>query len=42
MRKKSNPWTQSSWERGYNESDEDYRERISELNAYRDFFMYND
>lgn len=41
MARKSNSWSQCSWERGYNESDEDYRERISDLNAYRDF-MFDD
>jgi hypothetical protein len=38
---KNKNWSQCSWERSSYESDEDYRERISDLNAYRDF-MFDD
>ena len=34
-------WNQCSWERGAFESDDDYQERIADLNAYRDY-MWGD
>jgi hypothetical protein len=39
--KKSNYWTQCSWERSSYESDEDYRERMQDLNDYSEF-SYDD
>lgn len=37
MKKKFNTWSQCSWERSSYESDEDYRERLQDLNDYSEY-----